>query len=177
MYADLYLDRIDISRYQCLRNDSRYRKLLDDIASADSFLPEIPVPEIPTPVATGVIDIGEPSEDSPVLVTGNSLYTHEVIGVVLVNAGIDCYLVSTDTEGYTVDMAVYLGLFRADRVRTEIVNLEDKVKHETLIIPGFAASLREDIEHETGWNVHVGPVCGVELPIYLYAGGFITADD
>jgi len=134
------------------RIKSRYMKFIKIVMDARSILPEVPIPENPVAVEIGVFAIGEPDEASPVLVTGNSLYTHAVVGAALTAADINCYLVSIDTDGYTVDMAALLSLFSGEKVRTilENSNIEDKVEHRILIIPGFAAASKRDVE-EKNW--------------------------
>lgn len=173
MGADLYLHKVDVQKYQGVINNSN-AELFSIINDAENVLPEIPVPETPVPADTGSITFGEPDQDSPVLITGNSLYTHMVMGTILDTVGINCYLLSVDTEGYTVDMAVLLGKFSCDEVRRilDASGIEGSVEHRVMVIPGFAAELKDDLERETGWNVLVGPICGVELPIYLVTNWF-----
>jgi|GEM_PF-1253047 acetyl-CoA decarbonylase/synthase complex subunit gamma len=171
MNAKLYLDRVQIEKYSEFRNKSEFKRYFQIITEAESVLPEIPIPENPVPVNTGLFEINNPDKNSAVVVTGNSLYTHEIIGTVLSIAEISCFLVSIDTEGYTVDMAVYLEIFRGKKVgeMIESYSVGDKVNHRTLVIPGFAKKFKEDVEEETDWNVIVGPVCAVELPVFLAA--------
>jgi acetyl-CoA decarbonylase/synthase complex subunit gamma len=47
------------------------------------------------------------------------------------------------------------------------VNLAQKVRHRTLIIPGLAAPLSESLAENTGWHIDVGPICALELPLYF----------
>ncbi|MFW6185335.1 MAG: hypothetical protein ACOC5C_01520 [Halobacteriota archaeon] len=169
MGADLYLDMVNIQKYGKFMGNSRYAELFRIIDEAEDILPEVPIPETPVSANTGAITFGEPDESSPVLITGNSVYTHMVLGAILATAGIDCHLVSIDTGGHTVDMSVVLNIFSGKEI-WETINssgIEETVEHRIMVIPGFAASLRDEVERETGWNVLVGPVCGMELPMYL----------
>ena len=44
----------------------------------------------------------------------------------------------------------------------------DKVKHQEIIIPGYAAAIVGDIEEELpGWNVTVGPREAAHIPGFL----------
>jgi hypothetical protein len=107
--VDIYLDSIDIKKY-CSKCDEKCRiEESSDCKFLDMrILPEIPMVEIPMPVKTGLFEMNEPDKKSPVIVTGNFLYTHTLLGAVLINAKIDCYVLSIDTEGHPVDMAAVL---------------------------------------------------------------------
>lgn len=169
MNAKLYLEEIRIEKYSQFRGDVRYRKYFRIMEEAAKILPEIPIPESPVSVEPGYIEVGKPSRSSPVLVTGNSLYTHTVLGSILAESEIDCHLISVDTDGYTVDMAVYLGLFNAERIQNVIeeTHISGKINHSRIIIPGLASKIKEDVEEVTGWEIVVGPVCAAELPIFI----------
>ena len=97
------------------------------------------------------------------------------LGEVLAKAKINCHLLIIDTEGYSVDMAVYLEIFSGEKVRDAILdsNLKSVVNHKKLIIPGLAKKYKDDIEKETGWEILVGPVCAAEVPIYLLSKNLI----
>jgi CO dehydrogenase/acetyl-CoA synthase gamma subunit (corrinoid Fe-S protein) len=41
------------------------------------------------------------------------------------------------------------------------------VEQRTLIIPGLAASLAQPLGAATGWEIRVGPICALELPLYF----------
>jgi acetyl-CoA decarbonylase/synthase complex subunit gamma len=46
----------------------------------------------------------------------------------------------------------------------------DKVKHQELIIPGYAAAIAGDVEEELpGWTITVGPREAAHLPAFLKA--------
>jgi acetyl-CoA decarbonylase/synthase complex subunit gamma len=45
--------------------------------------------------------------------------------------------------------------------------LEEKVKHKKLIIPGKAARLSGEIEEQSGWQVLVGPRDSSDIPKFL----------
>jgi acetyl-CoA decarbonylase/synthase complex subunit gamma len=47
-------------------------------------------------------------------------------------------------------------------------DISDKVKHQSIIIPGYAAAIAGDLEEELpGWNVQIGPREAAHLPKYL----------
>ena len=44
----------------------------------------------------------------------------------------------------------------------------DKVKHQDLVIPGYAAAIAGDVEEELpGWNIIVGPREAAHIPGFL----------
>ena len=73
--------------------------------------------------------------------------------------------------GDTLDMALIYERFTPNRVKAalEEVNLAQKVQHRTLIIPGLAAALSKSLAEATGWQIRVGPICALELPLYFGA--------
>jgi CO dehydrogenase/acetyl-CoA synthase gamma subunit (corrinoid Fe-S protein) len=51
---------------------------------------------------------------------------------------------------------------------TEVGSLTN---HRNLVIPGLAKHLAGQIKQTTGWQMAVGPVSGVELPLFLVTEG------
>ncbi len=162
-FADIYLDKIDLKKYEELKKDKKNLRYFELVEKAEKILPKIPIPELPVPSTVGVIDIGN-SSNSLYLVTGNSIYTHMLLGAILDFAKISAKIISIDTEGYTVDMAVLLEKFNGYKI--EEVIAKHKIKPEKIIIPGFASKIKEEIE-ELGLDVIVGPECAVELPLFI----------
>jgi acetyl-CoA decarbonylase/synthase complex subunit gamma len=126
-------------------------------------------PRRPVAVEPGVRTIGDPKEDSPVMVTGNYALTYSLVGMDIQSGKVDCYLVITDTEGIAVECAVpgrkFLPEGIAEVLKTS--KLDEKVKHRYLIIPGKAARLSGDIEDVTGWKVIVGPQDSKDIPKFV----------
>jgi CO dehydrogenase/acetyl-CoA synthase gamma subunit (corrinoid Fe-S protein) len=96
----------------------------------------------------GLTRVGEPSETSPVLVTGNFQETARLLETILNTCGTPAFLLMSDTKGYSVDNAI-------------------EEKRFSPIIPGLARHLAGQIKQTTGWEVAVGPVSGLELPLFL----------
>lgn len=111
------------------------------------------------------------NEKAVTIVTANYPYTQAVIAEVLVRAKIDFNMLVIDTEGYSVDMAVYLGLFNAERLREQMEELE-KVDRKKIIIPGLAKNAKKEIEDLIGSAI-LGPICCAELPIFLLKMGLL----
>jgi acetyl-CoA decarbonylase/synthase complex subunit gamma len=45
--------------------------------------------------------------------------------------------------------------------------LEEKVEHRHMIVPGLTSPLAGNFAESTGWEIEVGPICAVELPLFL----------
>ena len=62
------------------------------------------------------------------------------------------------------------GKFSGESVGTFInkCGIKDKVKHKSLVIPGYAAGISGELEEElAGWNVMVGPREASQIPKFL----------
>ncbi len=115
-------------------------------------------PRKPVAVDAELKVIGKPNENSPVLFTTNFALTYYTVASDIEK--IDCYLIVIDTEGNSVESSVAGRKLTADKVGEAIkeFEIEKKVKHKKLIIPGRAARLSGEIEEVTGWDVLVGPL-------------------
>jgi CO dehydrogenase/acetyl-CoA synthase gamma subunit (corrinoid Fe-S protein) len=193
--ANLYLDRIDLARYlsteECRKCGARSCKELverlrerrcqaDDLATLagpkrkalgiasgiDAVLPAVPQLQLPQPAPAGLVALNDPGPGDPVLVTGNSELTQQVLLAVLADTLSPFHVLFTDTRGDTLDMAIILGSFTPGRVR-DALKADPPPAPGTLTLPGFAADLRDAIADATGWPVEVGPVCAAELPLYF----------
>ena len=203
MHADLYIDHIDVSKYlpmedclkcgytckefaeklkkreidvnKCPHLNNKQKEYIKMVVNAESVLPKIPIYPSTITTKTGFVMTG--TKNSPILVTANYPYTQAVLGEILAKANIQCNLLIIDTEGYSVDMAVYLKIFTGDKVRAAILesNLQNLVNHKKLVIPGLAEKYKDEIEEETGWEILVGPICAVEIPIYLLSKKLINS--
>jgi len=129
----------------------------------------VPLLTHPRPGFSGIVELNEPGPASPVLVSGNNEYTEQVLMTVLGTTVCPFFALFVNTDGNTVDMAMIYKTLTAGRISSALkeTGLEEKVTAKELIIPGLAASLKNDIEKSTGWSVRVGPVCAAELPLFL----------
>jgi acetyl-CoA decarbonylase/synthase complex subunit gamma len=102
-------------------------------------------------------------------VSGNSEITLTVLSAVLATTVSPFYLLLVDTLGDTLDMALIYERFTPAKVNGALqeAHLVHKVHHRTLIIPGLAAALAEPLAAATTWQVSVGPICALELPLYF----------
>jgi acetyl-CoA decarbonylase/synthase complex subunit gamma len=82
---------------------------------------------------------------------------------------IDSYLMVVDGEGMGVESAVAGGQLNAETMKDalESFDVEQKVKHKTMVIPGLAARLSGETEDVTGWTVLVGPRDSGRIPGWM----------
>ncbi len=142
---------------------------LEAINRIKELWPEVPVLTHPRPGFAGAIELNEPAPNSLLLISGNNEYTEQVLMTVLGTTTCPFFVLFVDTDGNTVDMSMIYQTLTAERIWNSLkeTGMEEKVIDKVLMIPGLAASLKEDIETLTGWNVRVGPVCAAELPLFL----------
>ena len=129
-------------------------------------------PQRPMTVAEGICEIGNPDENSPVLVTTNFALTYFIVSGEIEGSKVPAWLLIKDAEGLSVMTAWAAGKFSGDDVGIFVKKsgIMDKVKHAELIIPGYAAAIAGDVEEELpGWTIRVGPREAAHIPAYLRA--------
>jgi len=117
-------------------------------------------PQRPMTVTEGIFEIGNPDENSPVLVTTNFALTYFIVSGEIEASKVPAWLLIKDSEGLSVLTAWAAGKFGGDDVGAFVKKsgIMDKVKHTELIIPGYAAAIAGDVEEELpGWTITVGP--------------------
>ena len=116
-------------------------------------------PRVEPMVEAKVYEIGTPDENSPVLISTNYALTYFALTGDLEGTNISCYILVVDTEGLAVLVAVAAAKLTGKLIKDAIVEskLEEKVKHKTLILPGYCSSITGQIEDDTGWKVMLGP--------------------
>lgn len=127
-------------------------------------------PQRPMTVTEGIFEIGNPDENSPILVTTNFALTYFIVSGEVEASKVPTWLLIKDAEGLSVLTAWAAGKFGGDDVGMFIKKsgIMDKVKHTELIIPGYAAAIAGDIEEELpGWTITVGPREAAHLPAFL----------
>ena len=129
-------------------------------------------PQRPMVVDEGIYEIGNPDENSPVLVTTNFALTYFIVSGEVEASKVPTWLLIKDSEGLSVLTAWAAGKFSGDDVGLFVKKsgIMDKVKHSQLVIPGYAASIVADVEEELpGCTVTVGPREAAHLPGFLKA--------
>jgi acetyl-CoA decarbonylase/synthase, CODH/ACS complex subunit gamma len=127
-------------------------------------------PQRPMTAEQGIYPINNPDENSPVLVTCNFSLTYFIVSGEIEASRVPAWLCIQDTEGLSVMTAWAAGKFSGESVGTFInkCGIKDKVKHKTLVIPGYAAGISGELEEELGgWGVTVGPREASQIPKFL----------
>ncbi len=191
--AWLYLDRMDLSRYwpsnadipwddflaqfkegklsieDCAFLSVRQKQSFSIALEAKTYLPTVPSIDVPQPIAPELFALNDPDENAPVIVTGNSRLTFDVLATIWAQGAIPAYFLLVDCGGNTVDMAMVFEKFTPDSLLDALKKsgIKDKVSHRKLLVPGLTSSLVADFRKATGWEVEAGPVCAAELPLFL----------
>ena len=127
-------------------------------------------PQRPLATTQGIYEIGNPDENSPVLITSNFSLTYFIVSGEIESSKVPSYLLVMDTEGLSVMTAWAAGKFVADAIGPFVKKsgIADKVKHRKLIIPGYAAAESGGLEEELpDWEILIGPREGALIPAYL----------
>jgi NAD-dependent dihydropyrimidine dehydrogenase PreA subunit len=132
---------------------------------------------LPFPQKTGLIKIGEPDRNSPVLLTGN--YHLTVLKVKRALRSQNVFLLVANSHGINVWCAAAGGHLSHHNVISAIKlsGIEHLVDHRAVILPQLAASGIEAkiIQQRTGWKVKWGPVDIRDFPVYIENGQKKTA--
>jgi CO dehydrogenase/acetyl-CoA synthase gamma subunit (corrinoid Fe-S protein) len=153
---------------QCKMAKMRFLPLLW-AARPNEILPEVEVLQHPHTGPTGLFPINQPTQDSPILVSGNSRLTDEVLTAVLSTTLSPFWYLVVDTDGHTVDMAMVYETFTAERVVQMLIRekVDQIAPSSTLFLPGLAAPIHDNLVRTSGRSVIVGPVCAAELPLFF----------
>ncbi len=127
-------------------------------------------PQVPMQVEQKIYKIGEPDENSPLLITTNFSLTYFIVSGEVENSKVPAWLAVMDCEGLSVLTAWAAGKFTGAKIANFIKEsgIESQIKHRELIIPGYVAILKGAIEEKLeGWTVTVGPREANGLPSFL----------
>ena len=116
-------------------------------------------PQKPVAVQAKLMEVGAVTADSPVYVTTNfSLSYYSVEGEVEASR-IPSYIIPIETDGTSVLTAWAAGKFGGEHLAAAIkeYDLDNKLNHKNIIIPGYVAVIAAKLKDESGWNVIVGP--------------------
>jgi len=124
---------------------------------------------LPFPCPTGLVRIGNPTRDSPVLLTCNYRLTVERVRRAL--RGIDAYLLVANSRGVNVWCAATGGLLSDHDVVSVLKTsgIEAAVDHRLLILPQLAATgvQTRSVHQRTGWRIVWGPAAAEDIPAFL----------
>lgn len=127
-------------------------------------------PQRPMVVQEDLYPVNGPDENAPVLITCNFSLTYFIVSGEIEGSKVPSWLLIKDTEGLSVLTAWAAGKFGADMIAQFIKKsgILDKVKHRDLIIPGYLASLKGELEEELPeWKIIIGPREAGHLPAFL----------
>lgn len=116
-------------------------------------------PQKPVAVEAKLMEVGAVNGDSPLYVTTNfSLSYYSVEGEVEASR-IPSYIIPIDTDGTSVLTAWAAGKFGGEHIAAAMkaYDVDSKLNHKNVIIPGFVAVIAAKLKEESGWNVIVGP--------------------
>lgn len=126
-------------------------------------------PQKPIQVEPRLYAVGDVNENSPVLFTTNFSLTYYSVEGEVEGSRIPAYILSVDTGGTSV-LTAYSGDKLNDKVVAKAMadaNVETKVKHKRLIIPGLVAVMSGKLQETLGWEILVGPREASGLASYL----------
>ncbi|GAB4309324.1 MAG: hypothetical protein Kow0069_08480 [Promethearchaeota archaeon] len=119
----------------------------------------------------GLIRVGNPTPDDPVVCTCNFKLTVRRVHEKLAGAGVNCWLLVAPTGGINVWCSACGDNFNAGSVITaiKVTGLDERVNHRRLVLPQLAApgvDVRR-VKQVTGWTCTWGPVHVDDLPEFL----------
>ena len=127
-------------------------------------------PRRPMTVEEKVYDIGNPDENSPLLISTNYALDFFIVSGAIEESTIPAYLCIKDTEGLGVMASWTSGKFNGEAIAEffKKYGVEDKVKHRKLIIPGVAKKLKDELSEELpDWEIILGPLEASDIPRFL----------
>jgi len=127
---------------------------------------------LPFPCKTGLLEVGHPDRNSPVLLTCNFRLTVERVKRAL--KGIDAYLLVANSRGINAWCAAAGGHLTDHDVISVLKTsgIDARVDHRQVILPQLSATGIEGkvIHKKAGWEVIWGPVYATSIPAFLADG-------
>ena len=127
-------------------------------------------PQKPMKVEAKIYPINGADENSPCVLTVDFALTYFLVSGELERSGQPVNLVITDASGMSVLTAWAAGKLSSSTIKKtfEELDIANKIKNRTLIIPGKVAVMKGEIQEKLPeWNVVVGPLEAVQLPKYM----------
>jgi acetyl-CoA decarbonylase/synthase complex subunit gamma len=120
-------------------------------------------------VAPGLYALGNPDQDSPVLITANYRLSLNMLRAHLAHR--NAWILVADTKGINVWCAAGKGTFCTNEIVKQVsaCNLKSITSRRVLILPQLGASgvSASKLQKASGFSVHFGPVRASDLPMYL----------
>lgn len=127
-------------------------------------------PQRPMATEQGVYPINNPDENSPVMITTNFSLTYFIVSGEIEGSRVPAWLLVMDCEGLSVLTAWAAGKFVADAIGPFVkkCGIADRVKHRSLVIPGYSAAISGELEeHLADWKITIGPREAAHIPAFL----------
>ena len=127
-------------------------------------------PQKPMKVEPGIYPLNGADENSPCALTVDFALTYFLVSGELERSGQPVNLVITDASGMSVLTAWAAGKLSSGSIKKTFDELDiaNKIKNRTLIIPGKVAVMKGEIQEKLPeWDVVVGPLEAVQLPKYM----------
>jgi len=127
-------------------------------------------PRRPMTVEEKVYEVSQPDENSPILISTNYALDFFIVSGAIEEANIPAFLCIKDTGGIGVLAAWTSGKFTGEAIAEFLkkYDVENKVKHRKLIIPGVAKKLKDELEEELpSWEILLGPSEASDIPKFL----------
>ena len=127
-------------------------------------------PQKPMKVEAKIYPLNGADENSPCALTVDFALTYFLVSGELERSNQPVNLIISDASGMSVLTAWAAGKFSSSSIKKtfETLDIENKIKNRTLIIPGKVAVMKGEIQEKLpGWNVVVGPTEAVQLPKYM----------
>ena len=127
-------------------------------------------PQKPMKVEAKIYPLNGADENSPCLLTVDFALTYFLVSGELERSNQPCNLIITDASGMSVLTAWAAGKLSSSTVKKtfEELDIANKIKNRTLIIPGKVAVMKGEIQEKLPeWNVVVGPLEAVQLPKFM----------
>lgn len=122
-----------------------------------------------TSAMIGIISVGTPDKNAPIVFTSNSLYEQSILNSLLETARISCYLLAVNTHGISTGEALLKQGFSIYTIKQTLdeFHADELVNHRFIILPVFATYLKKSFEKVTNWKIIPGPVHVGELPLFI----------
>ena len=127
-------------------------------------------PQKPMKVEAKLYPLNGADENSPCVLTVDFALTYFLVSGELERSNAPVNLIITDASGMSVLTAWAAGKLSSSTIKKtfEELDLNNKVKNRTLIIPGKVAVMKGEIQEKLpDWNVVVGTMEAVQIPKYM----------
>ena len=127
-------------------------------------------PQKPMKVEAKIYPLNGADENSPCVLTVDFALTYFLVSGELERSNVPVNLIITDASGMSVLTAWAAGKLSSSTIKKtfEELDIENKIKNRTLIIPGKVAVMKGEIQEKLpNWNVVVGTMEAIQIPKYM----------